>query len=1622
MKEKSEPEARTYEFPLIINTLLMQNPLMPQTPYSFYKQQEFMTQTNSTYKDFNVRIGSVELDLNPCEGFKIKGKIDVLDQTVVLNQKLSDFFNTLSPSNPIKQNLQHALNDYQLDPDKITLKSVKLVGPTVQAGGKFKDGIGLSAGANLGGIELLIQGEGQQNDYELTLSAMLGHNVGFVVGKPLINSKIKYDASKQTEMEVGVNGFKVKIAQLPKQQTPSPSLPAKAIMQTAAVPKASVKENRIKANPVHGPAPVKARQPGIDLASSALYKNLHSQLQTIQKSQSSDSEKVNLLLGEIGLANQAIKEQNQLAEQQRNHEKVLANYQGAIDAGRFIHQIGETTGNRTVATLGITATALAQGALGCAQIFGIGMPAVTGLAMATPIAAVGAAALCLGSLAFGLRKKSGNNKELKAFQMLTQQLSEQVMQVYHALDQKMTQGFAITFRNFEILNQNLSQGFNSVHEKLDDQFSRQVKLAIANHHDLAQRMELLLTTLLDHQEIVFHTLNRNLIGLDLKLDGLSIEGQKMNHKLDRILTELLQTSLRADDRLRQKMVGLIEDYQDNPQQKLLLKSLKAIRGQLMAARGPLKAIQANDALFDGWYQLHHFIPLFQQPAFHDFPFNYLPLVNLDWAESAFECLNQLIPALTQAGNENKALVRVETEVFTLIKQSGKATAEFLSTLSSEAFLSAFFTYYKEKLDSIRRQAAGILTSMAQFSQEHMQQYAQRLLNNSHQTHSSKNPKKEKSTELRQLLIKTVNDNSYHMTAQCANSGSELAEKVAEYNLHLTQLKQTASLLSSILKPEGPGKQSIKNKIDKLKPIHELYYKIKEIRKVNADPALAKDVTYFYLDVNTDNRFHSFSIKKEEVATLAVESAEYREHNLTSLNLMVNIAEIQLLRIELLERPTESFHQIPAFNPTKIELKTNEIDQLLTSMRQVITIAQDAKNKNLVYLLGETGTGKSTLLNRLNGSFYQEVIEMGDLVPRWDDCSEPEICEVGSNIGRSKTSIPQLVPITYKGERITYCDLPGFNGSKGHMASIGEAYAPMLINNAPVNAVRGIIWVLSALQFKTGRSKQVKKDLCSLLQIARQNQETILNSLTIVITNGSNYLTKKDVLHKLQITVEEINDLDERERTLLGMIIKQFADPDNHSLIISDLYNQESHYVSDIHESILTKSPLGHEQLDFSLYTGKQRGFKSQVDKALKQRELVLITRESKLIDLENCRRLIDFHLKQDDKLGKEQEQKQIELNGLNIKIQQLEELSSTYQKAITDIEQSKEWVKIKELKHKIAGQTHLVEVERKTFSNKTVSVKEAYTERVLTGYAQKRVDHWHIFGPYDLDNGRAQRNLAKDQGDLSALGFAIQMFGDPSHPRMKGYRYENDANQPQYTNITKYREREQTIIEPKITKEYVEKPLPPGHLLTYYIAFPAPYPVTVKEKQLKDITVKPWLTHAGYGAVICYEQGVGCSFRFELYALKKDTPKIRRELAELWRLKNALDRNIIQFNQQLKQLEEKIAQLNRNLVEVSIQSLELREQKIHFEEDCQELSKYLEENQDCFDSLKNLSVILNSNVILSADEKEKELPDNAQGVASLLTQFSPLFANNTAALPAKEDIPGLLIDSAGPEQFNAYGP
>lgn len=142
--------------------------------------------------------------------------------------------------------------------------------------------------------------------------------------------------------------------------------------------------------------------------------------------------------------------------------------------------------------------------------------------------------------------------------------------------------------------------------------------------------------------------------------------------------------------------------------------------------------------------------------------------------------------------------------------------------------------------------------------------------------------------------------------------------------------------------------------------------------------------------------------------------------------------------------------------------------------------------NLVLVVGETGSGKSTTINYFAGVEYERKISKITKVYylKQKDEKKTALARVGHNIYKSETLYPQIIPIN---KDISFCDFPGFNESGDDFNVVCAALAlPIAVHHAKDNAIKALLVVISWDSISELRGKTLLNTLKTVHSITKNN--------------------------------------------------------------------------------------------------------------------------------------------------------------------------------------------------------------------------------------------------------------------------------------------------------------------------------------------------------------------------------------------------------------------------------------------------------------------------------------------------------------------------------------------------------
>jgi hypothetical protein len=178
---------------------------------------------------------------------------------------------------------------------------------------------------------------------------------------------------------------------------------------------------------------------------------------------------------------------------------------------------------------------------------------------------------------------------------------------------------------------------------------------------------------------------------------------------------------------------------------------------------------------------------------------------------------------------------------------------------------------------------------------------------------------------------------------------------------------------------------------------------------------------------------------------------------------------------------------------------------------LLTPQHTAKDKDVVVFLGNTGAGKSTLINFLAGKDLN-VVGTGYVL---SDPNDSEAMVIGTRVFSSETLYPKSIDIeTTGGETLRFFDLPGLEDTDGSVRNlVNSAFVRRILLEA--KTVR-FVYVAGQDQFTADRGKSVSRTLEAL------NQLFVTAGTDRPLDGGMFVVTKEDGLLNDLANWKEVN--------------------------------------------------------------------------------------------------------------------------------------------------------------------------------------------------------------------------------------------------------------------------------------------------------------------------------------------------------------------------------------------------------------------------------------------------------------------------------------------------------------------
>ena len=218
----------------------------------------------------------------------------------------------------------------------------------------------------------------------------------------------------------------------------------------------------------------------------------------------------------------------------------------------------------------------------------------------------------------------------------------------------------------------------------------------------------------------------------------------------------------------------------------------------------------------------------------------------------------------------------------------------------------------------------------------------------------------------------------------------------------------------------------------------------------------------------------------------------------------------------------------------IELHGINLEELQIRLSQTEAMISSSINDDIVLVVGNTGSGKSTLINYLQGrklqkKHFNEIdIDQTDNV----DVKSPKIGHEYS----AETEFPATYSVR---QNYKVCDTAGYGDTRGDVHKISAYVALNLVVKYAKN-IKGIVVVVNYKAFDAGRATAIQDLLKTIRALVNGDAR---DSMLFAFTRTEG-VSKEEILYKLN-QLKNTQNIDENVRNMAGAILSR---PDNIVLV------------------------------------------------------------------------------------------------------------------------------------------------------------------------------------------------------------------------------------------------------------------------------------------------------------------------------------------------------------------------------------------------------------------------------------------------------------------------------------------
>lgn len=849
-----------------------------------------------------------------------------------------------------------------------------------------------------------------------------------------------------------------------------------------------------------------------------------------------NNQKIVKTLNYVVTINKKLTRMEQKANTAKQQAQVLANFQGVTDAFNLISNIGQVSNNKGIQIFGAVGMSLTQGILGVAKLTGtMGVSRVIGAAMLTPATAIIGAALTIGSL---FLNKNQGKKQAKAMQQLFEAISKQIVNLH----QDMHRGFKLVYNNQEKMWNMLVDNFCCVYNNFYSLFIQ------------TNRIETKIDAMAISVEEIKQTLQQH--ALAQKCD----EVQKVqNNSLRALFAYIENKEERYDERIR--------------------KTLQLIEEQLhFSLSDNCRNLSDQNNHLSGWFYVLHFEALLSQKDFSEFTVELTNVVNFTWWRNIVGCYLQVAFCVTM---DSPVVTGQKQQVGELIKKTAGATSQFIEQIMDERFIKAFLNCYQNKLEKIHQSAKTILDEMnRKYSKAGMTEYAKNVIANQqpviHWGPILKAIKKESKyqsnhyKEYEKLIAyakeynKCLEGFRFDFENLFMNAGVDFSHiyphlqpideasyqgyKPKSETVDVGGRNVELHYIDGELKNPFKGYVATKNAIDRftLKVRNHLRVQKEYLDSVQhfvelSELLLNNDISVDTSTAHVENQHENltnFTFKaKEENETMYMPGKKQPNKSASIVRHWSEGQEIDVFESaeynENFFRPeVDSFFDFSAdlkkrkakYASQQRQFSAENINDILQEIQPAFEAIKAINGYDAVYVLGDSGVGKSTLLNTLFGCEYQvKGYGIRANVERTNKVDELFIRGDGAD---SQTLFPKVV--SAPGKDFALCDMPGMYENRGENKRICAATVAHLLNltlQENKKMVRGIVFVIDSNDL-VAKGKSFRQNMLALGKMLKCHYQFISESVSFVITKDK------------ELTFDEIEKYIKKQHTSLSNINNQ----------------------------------------------------------------------------------------------------------------------------------------------------------------------------------------------------------------------------------------------------------------------------------------------------------------------------------------------------------------------------------------------------------------------------------------------------------------------------------------------------